>query len=297
MSAVAFCDEFGRAENTMRISVIIVNYDSPEETRRCIDSLLSGSCQPYEIIVVNNGHAVFKTSQQSSFSAEVSTIQVENRGFGAGVNAGFAVSTGDQILISNPDMIYDHHCLQTMSEFLEETDEAGCCGPCITYPDGTIQHSARRFPSVRTFFFHRTSFLSKLFPGNKLSRQYLEGASEEMVTTVDWLAGCSILVKRSAYQATGGFDEKYFLFMEDVDFCKSLWESNTWKVFYLRSARANHKLGVSNDTSIEIIRHRHNSIRHYIRKHFTHYPWPIRKLALAAATFREKTLTWRRRDN
>lgn len=279
----------------MRVSALIVTHDTPDDAVTCVQSLWAGSKRPEEFIVINNGNAQKALEEFcENHPADIRYQHTANAGFGAGVNTAAGMASGDCFLVSNPDMTYSKGCLETLAAYLADNRRTGIVAPRVVSLDGELQATARSFPKVKTFFFHRTSLLSKLFPGNRMTREYLQGTSQDgKPEKADWVMACSMLIRREAFESIDGFDQRYFLFMEDVDICKRLSESQQWDVVYHPGAHAVHALGISDSLHPEIIRHRHASIRSYIHAHFGHYPWVVRKISLAAATARERLLLMR----
>lgn len=148
-----------------------------------------------------------------------------NLGYAGGVNKGIEHASGDYIYVVNPDCVLtDFNIIQIMDE-MDQDDKWAITGPKVIDQDGSVQPSCRRFPKPWTFLLVR-SFLSVL-PGatNERNRYMMEDFDRETTTDVDWVSGGAILVKSSCIETIGGMDERYFLYMEDVDWCKSCWDA------------------------------------------------------------------------
>lgn len=274
----------------MKISVLIVTYDSDDDLRACVKSLMAGKCCPEEIIVVNNN-----TERKCDITATYPDVTLinsaKNEGFSAGLNLAAASATGDVYLISNPDVEYDADALGNMEKSYLNTEKIGVLGPRVVGSDGVRQNSARSFPSPANYFFNRESFLTRIFPGNKYSDKYLNPVKYVKETTrVDWVSGCSLLTSAKTFREVGGFDSGYFLFMEDVDYCWRVSKLGL-RIQYEPSATVIHKIGISNQkTSDVIIKHRHQSIRRFIRTFFAGKSWLFKNLSCFMVWLREKLL-------
>jgi hypothetical protein len=133
-----------------------------------------------------------------------------------------------------------------LAEFLARTPDVGVVGPRLRNPDGTLQGSARRDPSPWTGLFGRQAPLTRLFPGNPVSRRELPALSHggSAPLDVDWVSGACLLARREAYERVGPLDERFFLFWEDADWCLRVRQAG-FRVSYLPTAEATHRVGVS----------------------------------------------------
>jgi N-acetylglucosaminyl-diphospho-decaprenol L-rhamnosyltransferase len=166
-----------------------------------------------------------------------------NLGYGSGANRGLAATDGAYVLVSNPDVALHGGALERLRLVLDAGPTIAVAGPCIREPDGARYPSARRFPSVVDATGH--ALLGQLWPENRFSRRYRMAEIDAAVTTpVDWVSGACFLARRDALEELGGFDEGYFMYMEDVDLC---WRAHRagWGVAYVPEAEVTHLRGVS----------------------------------------------------
>jgi len=135
--------------------------------------------------------------------------------------------------------------------------------------DGTLQHSARSFPSYEHFFFGRYSLLTRLFPRNPYSRKFLNlDWDHSGIRDVDWLSGACLLHRREVLDQLGSLDEQFYMYFEDVDFCRRAHEKG-WKVQYQPECRVLHYIGVSSGHARRrMLFRRHQSIWRYYLKYF-----------------------------
>jgi hypothetical protein len=163
---------------------------------------------------------------------EVKIIQSEkNLGMGGGNNLGAKNSTGEFILILNPDTAVRGDAVLKLHRHLRENRQAGIVGPKLLNPDGSLQYSCLRFPKIHTPILRRT-FLGGLAPKYQddfLMKDYDHAAAK----TVDWLMGSCFLIRREILEKDGHiFDEKYFMYFEDTDLCRRVKEKHNYEVVY-----------------------------------------------------------------
>lgn len=258
-------------KNKRGVSAIIVTYFSSEDVVECIKELNSGKRTPDEIIVVNNGDVDPLLISIAENSDQVRVINSDrNIGFGAGVNLGLRHAACEYIFVLNPDVRANNDGLSSLCKCLDNDNKIAILGPRVLNPDGKVQQSARRYPTPLTYFFHRNSLFYRLFPNNPFSKRYLEDYTKsERITSVDWVSGCCFIARKSSLESINGFDEEFFLFLEDTDLCKRMNSRQAGSVRYCPWVEVTHTIGISNEKRNFLIeKHRFESIRHYIKKHF-----------------------------
>ena len=198
-------------------------------------------------------------------------------GFAKGINAGAASGRAPFLLLLNPDCVASSDFVARLVDFAVEHPEAAIVGPRIRNADGTLQGSARRFPDWSTFIAGRSSWLTKKFPKNPLSRWNLPALAEGVGTSrVDWVSGACMLVRRDAFDQAGGMDERFFLYWEDADLCRRLGELG-WRTIYFPDAEVVHAGGRSSVHAYrESLAAFHASALMLFRKHAR---WPASWLA------------------
>jgi hypothetical protein len=226
----------------MDISVIIVNYRTEGLLKQCLRGI--ALAQPkdltLETIVVDNASDDGSAAMVRANFPDVRLIVAEtNRGYAAGVNLGTEVARGDVFFIMNPDLALFPGVLETSVQFLREHPGVGMVGPRLLNPDGTVQLSTRRFPSPMTPLLSRTP-LGKLPPFVRLLRRYLMvDWDHRSARPVDWVLGAAMVVRASAADSIGPLDEQFFLYFEDVDWCRRFWQKG-WSVVYLPTVELVH---------------------------------------------------------
>jgi len=266
------------------LSIVIVNWNVRELLKRCLHSIMSNFHLPtsnlqIEVIVVDNA-----SSDDSAAMIEEEFPQVqlmansENLGFTVGNNQGIAASRGRYVLLLNPDTEVVGDTLATMVEYMDEHPEAGALGPQLLNPDGSIQPSRRRFPTLATAFLEST-ILQQWCPHNRVARHYyLADRPDNEVQEVDWVTGACLLTRRETIEQVGLLDEGFFMYSEELDWCRRAKERG-WNIVYLPTAKVIHHGGQSSEQvkSFQHIQFQRSKIR-YFRKH--HGPWQAEVLRL-----------------
>lgn len=258
------------------LSVVIVNYRHREVLTACLQSVYAtANGLGIEVIVVDNASDDgTETLVPQRFPEARLVVNHENVGFARATNQGMAVASGQYVLWLNPDTILLKGALDELVGLLREHPDAGAVGPKMVGPDGTLQYSCRTFPSLATGFFTRYSVMRRLWPGNPLSRRYLlSDWDHATVRAVDWVSGACLMTSRSVLDRVGGLDEGFFLFNEDVDWCRRLAAAGL-KVYYNPRAVVMHHIGASRGrVAPRIIIERHKGMFRYYRKHMRKGPW------------------------
>lgn len=247
------------------ISVIIVTYNHRQVIGETLQTLKNS--KNIEVIVIDNASIDGSADYIKQNFQEVKLIaNHENIGFGSGCNQGAKLSVGEYLFFLNPDATATVKQIEVMVDFLKTKSNAAAVGPKI-FCKGEVEYSCRPFPGYKQVLFHRYSILTKLFPNNPISSEYLmSNWKHDTPKTVDWISGSAMAIPRKKFFDVGGFDERYFLFCEDTDLCKQF-SQKKWEVWYLPTASVNHKIGESRAaSSLNTLYQRHRSIWIYYRK-------------------------------
>lgn len=210
----------------MKLSVCVVNYHSADELRTFLSSLsdFRPDCLHEVIVVDNSASQVRLGNLQEEFGDWVRMISPQkNLGFGAAHNRAVKKAKGEYVFLCNPDIEVQDESLQRLIRFADEQEDFGIIGPQLLYPEGGVQNSCRRFPSFSDLVIKRLG-LSPLFK-KRMRRYLMQDKKWEKKALVDWLVGAAMLVKRDRFLELGGFDERFFLFFEDIDLCRRMKES------------------------------------------------------------------------
>lgn len=226
----------------MDLSVIIVNYRTEGLLKQCLRGIALSRPRELtmETIVVDNasndGSAAMVRAQ---FPDARLIVAQSNRGFAAGVNLGLRAATGAAYFIMNPDLAVFPGVFETVVRYLREHPGVGMVGPRLINPDGTVQLSARRFPGPLTPLYSRTPL--GLFPPfrARLRRYLMVEWNHRNPRPVDWILGAAMVVRAEAARSVGALDERFFLYFEDVDWCRRFWKFG-WSVVCLSSVELVH---------------------------------------------------------
>ena len=223
-------------------TIVIVNYESYPELRNCLASLGPESVAGHEIVVVDHVSREPAADAIAREFPEVRLLRVPaNEGFAAGVNRGARESHRPYLLLVNPDSVVDAGLVDALTDWISRHEDVGVVGPRLLNADGSVQGSARKFPDFTTAVAGRSSWLTKVLPGNPLSKRNLPAidAPPDAPIDVDWISGACMLIRRDAFDRVGGMDEGFFLYWEDADFCRRLKEAG-WRTVYLPQITSMH---------------------------------------------------------
>ncbi|HKG44507.1 MAG TPA: glycosyltransferase family 2 protein [Gaiellaceae bacterium] len=221
------------------VSVVVVTYNALPWVERALESV-SG----HERIVVDNGSSDGTVELVRERFPEVRLIEQENKGLGGGSNTGMRAASGDWFLLLNSDAWALEGAIQRLVDFAERQPEAAVVGPRLLYPDGSLQRSVRGFPTLWRLATEYL-FLRKLAPRSRLLNAFY-GAdfAYDRPLEAEFLMGSVLLVRREAADAVGLFDEDFFMFSEETDWCYRFRQAG-WKVLFAPEAEFVHVGGAS----------------------------------------------------
>jgi N-acetylglucosaminyl-diphospho-decaprenol L-rhamnosyltransferase len=223
------------------VSIIIVSYNTKDFIDACLRALAERERGvTMEVIVVDNASHDGSVEIIRKSYPDVRLVEnTANLGYAKAVNQGMACARGRYFLVLNPDVEVTEGAVGSLAAFMDGNPSVGLAGAKLVYPDGTLQMSCRTFYTLRTVLLRRTP-LGKIFPDARVVRDHLmvdwDHASER---EVDWVLGACMMVRREAYESLGGMDERFFLYLEDVDWCYRM-KKHGWTVYYVPSAVMRH---------------------------------------------------------
>jgi GT2 family glycosyltransferase len=256
------------------VSVVIVTYNSRAVIGRCLDSLRAHAPRSsHEVIVVDNASQDGTADLVEREHPWARVIRrANNGGLSAAINDGVAAASGRYVMQLNPDTRADGDVLTPLAGYLERHPDVGIVAPKLLNDDGSLQLSCRAFPGYTTALFNRYSVLTKLLPGNRYSRDYLmAGFDHASERDVDWVSGAALMFPRPVFDRLGGWDAGFFMFNEDVDFCRRAHDAG-YRVVYFPAAAIYHSIGASQSASARLVVERHRSMWRYYRKHLRGNP-------------------------
>jgi hypothetical protein len=243
----------------------------------CLASLFASKLDgPLEVWLVDNASTDGSQRRAVLDWPAIHLLQNDsNLGFAPAVNQGLRQARHALGLLLNPDVALEPGTVQELVRFLGDHPEAAAVGPGLVDADGALQGSARREPTPLTGLFGRSALLTRLFPENPITRRELPGLAlgNGAPLAVDWISGACLLARRTAWEAVGLMDERFFLFWEDADWCRRFRQAG-WRVFYQPAARKAHQVGVSRaHRSVRSAVDFHRSAYRYYRKHHVTGRW------------------------
>jgi GT2 family glycosyltransferase len=225
------------------VSVVVVTFNALPWIERALESV-----RGHETIVVDHGSTDGTLELVRERFPEARLIEQENKGLGAGSNAGMRVASGAYFLLLNSDAWALDDAVERLAAFADEHPEAAVVGPRLLNPDGSLQPSVRGFPSVWRLATEYL-FLRKLAPRSRaLNSFYGAGFDHDEVREAEFLMGACLLVRREAADTVGLFDEDFFMFSEETDWCYRFRQAG-WQVLFTPEAEFVHVGGATTKKS------------------------------------------------
>jgi GT2 family glycosyltransferase len=276
------------------VSALVVNYQVYSDLQRCLSALEAFLADDDEVLVVDNASDPKQLSVVAAAHPRVRFLpQHDNIGFSAGVNLAAGHAKHQYLLLLNPDALMRDPVPRVLEQWLKEHPDTGVVGPRVLNSDGSVQASARRFPDLSTALGGRSTWLTGRFPNNWMTRRNLLGRSATGPMDVDWVAGSCLMTTRSAFMRAGGLDEGFFLYFEDVDYCKRLAGLNL-KCTYLPHVTVRHAGGHSAELVPELaIRAFHRSAVRITLKHGGVLAAALSPITWLAMRIRGEWCVWR----
>lgn len=235
------------------IAVIVVNWNAKDDLRACLQSLarMSGTAVSFETWVVDNASTDGSPDMvRAEFPDVHLLVNQANLGFSRANNQAIALSQSRYVFLLNSDAFVHPHALTELMAYADAHPRAGIVGPRVLNPNGTLQYSCRRFPTLGAGVF-RNTYLGRLFPRNKYAQDYLMADFDhQSVRTVDWVSGCAMFIRRALIDDIGALDERFFMYCEDVDLCLRAGQAYA-PVVYVPQALVTHAIGRSSDKAAD----------------------------------------------
>jgi N-acetylglucosaminyl-diphospho-decaprenol L-rhamnosyltransferase len=222
------------------VVVVVVSYNSADELRACVEPL--AHAEDIHVVVVDNASHDGTVERVADLPITVVELP-ENRGFAAGCNVGWQAHDAPFVLLLNPDAAIEPAAVRRLVHAAERPG-VGAVGPKILEPDGSVAPSQRRFQRL-TSLFSEAFFLHRVFRRARWSTELVrEPAAYEQPTRPDWVSGACMLLRRDVLERLGGLDEGFFMYGEDEDLCKRVWDAGL-AVAYEPGAVSVHRGGAS----------------------------------------------------
>lgn len=269
----------------MPLAVITVTYSPGRHLRALSDSLHTGVSGSALLVCADNGSTDGVPAELSAERADVETFSTGgNIGYGAAINAAVRRLGGrreageirpEYFLVTNPDVRFTPGSVDALIDCLSAHPRAGAAGPRIEEQDGSVYPSAREVPGVLTGIGH--ALLVDVWPGNPFSATYRANNDMDIQRTAGWLSGACLLVRWDAFEAIGGFDERYFMYLEDVDFGDRLTRAG-WDNLYCPSSVIMHDQGhvAGKHSRVTVPAHHSSAYRFQADRHPAWWQAPLR---------------------
>lgn len=252
----------------VRLSVVIVSFNTAELLRGCLASVFAGPAQTgFEVIVVDNA-STDRTRKllREDFPAVRTILNDENRRWAGGNNLGAAAATGEYLLFLNSDTVLRPGALEGFVRFFDGHPGAAIAGCRLLNPDGSLQRSCRSFPGVFNLFAE-ASFLYLAFPRSELfGRYHMTGFGHDAVREVDMVTGAAIAVRREVFNAVGPFDEDFHFYGEETDYCYRA-KLLGHRTFFFPKSEIVHLSGGSPQPREAYFVNLHDGLRRFLVKH------------------------------
>ncbi len=260
----------------MDLSIIILDYKLSKLIKYQLKKLTTYNFRfESEIIVVDNDSHDDIENVLKEFPT-VKFIQTGvNNGYGAGNNFAVKTARGEYILIINPDIRIEQESIEKLYYTIKSNENIGILGPRLINADGSIQETSFKFPDIYYPLFRRTAFGKTKMGKNWLNKFLLKNIDRTRNTEVDWLMGACFMIKKSVFDKINGFDEKIFMYLEDMDLCRRVWEIGK-SVYYMGEVKAIHlhqKMSANKNVLISIFANKLSRIHikswlYYIKKYW-----------------------------
>jgi len=228
------------------VDVVVVSFNSQAALRSCVEPL--AGADDLNVVVVDNASHDESLATIADLPISVFPLKA-NVGFGAGCNVGWRSTSSPYVLFLNPDARMSPAAIRELANHAEQRSSIAALGPRLVTASGDLDYSLRRFPRLRSTFA-RALFLHRLWP----NASWVDEVIRDPVAygephAVDWVTGACLLVHRTALEAVGGFDERFFVYGEDKDLCARLWAAG-YEVAYEPSIVCGHEGGAGSGASV-----------------------------------------------
>ena len=228
-------------QNVALVDVVVVSFNSADTLRDCVAPL--AEIDDANVIVVDNASDDRSVEIVSDLGVEVLALDA-NHGFAYGCNRGWEAGSAPYVLFLNPDARIDEASIRRLGAVLEENSSVGLVAPRLVDEDGSLDFSQRRFPRLRSTYA-QALFLHRILAHAQWTDEVIrDPRAYERAGPVEWVSGACVLMRRSALERLGGWDQGFFHYGEDIDICSRLWRSG-FELRYEPGARTVHVGGVS----------------------------------------------------
>ena len=275
------------------VSLLIVSYNVRQYIAHAIDAIIKSDLDDFEIIIIDNNsfdNTASYLKERYSHLRQIKIVQnEENIGFGKAINQAASLAKGQYYLILNPDTIIQEETISTLKEYLDSNPEVGMVGPKILNADGTLQLACKRsFPTLGVALPKLLGF-SRIFPKSKWAGKYnLTYLDEDEISSVDAISGSCMFIRSFLFHELKGFDERFFMFGEDLDLCSRIWKNN-YEIHYVPTTQIVHYQGESvKSAPFDSINAFYNAMILFVDKHFSFGTGWLMKFAIRCGIYIRK---------
>ena len=228
----------------MELSIIVTSYRNPKLLKVCLDSIKKCAINvTYELIVADSETGEDTEMMMRENYSEIKFFPFKNNvGLQALLKKAIENSSGEYLLLLNGDLIATEDSINKMLSYMKENTSVGMLGPKLLNFNGTLQYSCFRFYRPITIIYRRTFFGRFAFAKKHIDRFLMKDYDHKDIKEVDWLMGSAIMISRKALDEVGLMDSRYFMYFEDVDWCRRFWEKG-FKVIYYPFVSMHHYHG------------------------------------------------------
>lgn len=268
------------------LSIIIVSYNTKKLLLECIDSIKKHTKSiDFEIIVVDNASSDGSPEAVGKIKGVTLYKNSKNLGFAKANNQGIKKAQGKYVLLLNSDTLLSDNSLKEIVLFLEDNRKAGIATCALKNKDGSLQGTGGYFPTLLGVFSWMTiqdipgvdNFIKPFHPMR--AKSFAKGASfYQKVRQLDWVTGAFFLVRKEVFDQVGLFDENYFMYVEEVDFCFRA-KAKGWQVWYLPRCNILHYGGASGTQELSVIAE-YEGIKRFYKKFYPSWQYPVLRFLL-----------------
>jgi N-acetylglucosaminyl-diphospho-decaprenol L-rhamnosyltransferase len=273
-----------------RLTVVTVTYSPGPHLDRFLASLAHATDLPVTVVMADNGSTDGAPEEALERHPDARLMRTGgNLGYGSAVNLAVAEyltdSDAEFFIVANPDVQWGPRSIDVLLEAAERWQLAGSLGPLIRDPDGSVYPSARHQPSIVRGGMH--AVVGPLWKSNPWTAAYRQERLEPSERAVGWLSGSCLLVRKAAFDEIGGFDERYFMYMEDVDLGDRMGRAG-WQNVYVPTAEILHDKGhaTGRDPARNLAAHHTSTYTFLADRHPGWWQAPLRWAIKSALTVR-----------
>ncbi|MFZ5516233.1 MAG: glycosyltransferase family 2 protein [Candidatus Zhuqueibacterota bacterium] len=263
----------------MKLSIIIVNWNTRELLKKCLESVMQETRTSYEVFVVDNASP---DGSAGMVRADFPTVQLiantTNRGFAAANNQAIHLARGEYVLLLNPDTKVLDRAIDTLVAYLDSAPEVGAVTSKLLNGDGSLQKNVGNFYSFWATLLENRIFPT-LFPNSAfLAKRFVAFWDHASLREIDWARGAVMMVRRKVIEQIRLLDEQFYIYGEEVDWCWRIKKAG-WKIMYLPEARIIHYgKAASSQRKIEMFIQNYKSAFIFLKKSYPLYSYWLYRL-------------------